>query len=690
VATLEEIVIKLTAETSQLRAEMAGAAKLVKDNTDKMDSAIGNFSKNGSKDVGFFQGAMASMAGVVGGNLITGAISKVGDAVREMTMLFVDGVAEAAQIEQAMQRLGNSLKLSGNYSKEAAEELENYSDKMEILSGVSQGELLQNLSKLSSITGLNADDLQRAQTAAIDLSAALGKDLSATTDMVAKAIQGNGMAFEKYKISMDLSTDSASNLEKITKRVNEQFGGSAQANINSYNGQLANMKDSFGDIFKEVGNSVVKNQVFVDAMKIASDKFKEFGDYIMTITPELTRILQILFGVLTGVMTVLLTALSGAVAIIKSLWNIIETAVTAITGVFYKLYEVISGVDGGAFDEMKKNWGEIASAFTDDNWATSLAVGFGDMTVSAFEGGAAVAETGNKIAETGRKAVEAKNAINDWAHSLAEAGANTLQNEFSAEDTALKDKLDLDLITQQEYYEALAVLKEEQHLAELEQLDSSTVDGATRKAAELELERLHMAEMSKISVDAQKYTNAETKKEQDKAKKDKEKIYSDTWGSLLSLATSGNKELAAIGKAAAIYDATINGYKAINAALGSAPPPLNFAMAAVVGAATAANVAKIAGVQGFAKGTDSVPFSAGGGNLGDNFPAMLKAGERVVPTETNQDLKAFLDNQKSQSNVSINVNVMPNTGLNNEQVGNLIEQLNNYFTSGGLKLIGAT
>lgn len=44
-ATLEEIVVELVAETSALRAEMQTATKTVQGATDKMDKAIEEFSK---------------------------------------------------------------------------------------------------------------------------------------------------------------------------------------------------------------------------------------------------------------------------------------------------------------------------------------------------------------------------------------------------------------------------------------------------------------------------------------------------------------------------------------------------------------------------------------------------------------------------------------------------------------------
>jgi len=73
------------------------------------------------------------------------------------------------------------------------------------------------------------------------------------------------------------------------------------------------------------------------------------------------------------------------------------------------------------------------------------------------------------------------------------------------------------------------------------------------------------------------------------------------FGIMATLSQSGHSELAAIGKAAAMAQATIDGYLAIQKALAAFPPPFNFIAAGVVGVATAANVAAISGI-GFSNG----------------------------------------------------------------------------------------
>lgn len=77
---------------------------------------------------------------------------------------------------------------------------------------------------------------------------------------------------------------------------------------------------------------------------------------------------------------------------------------------------------------------------------------------------------------------------------------------------------------------------------------------------------------------------------------------SSVFGNLATLQDSHVKEVAAIGKAAAIAQATIDGYRAVQAALAGPPgPPWSYAIAASTAVMTAANVARIAGV-GFMSG----------------------------------------------------------------------------------------
>jgi hypothetical protein len=109
------------------------------------------------------------------------------------------------------------------------------------------------------------------------------------------------------------------------------------------------------------------------------------------------------------------------------------------------------------------------------------------------------------------------------------------------------------------------------------------------------------------------------------------------FGDLVGLSQSSNKTLAAIGKAAAIAQATIDGILAVQKALASAPPPFNFALAAAAGVAAAVNVAKIAGLR------EGGPVAGPGGPRDDKVLRWLSNGEYVVNAPATGRNRPLLD-----------------------------------------------
>lgn len=103
--------------------------------------------------------------------------------------------------------------------------------------------------------------------------------------------------------------------------------------------------------------------------------------------------------------------------------------------------------------------------------------------------------------------------------------------------------------------------------------------------------------------------------------------------------SKSNKEMAMAGKAFGIVQATINTYTAFTKALASAPPPLNYALAAGVLAAGMAKVMAISSqsVSGHVMGgAFRVPGGVGGGDRVP-FNAMLEPGELVEITSNRSD-----------------------------------------------------
>lgn len=144
--------------------------------------------------------------------------------------------------------------------------------------------------------------------------------------------------------------------------------------------------------------------------------------------------------------------------------------------------------------------------------------------------------------------------------------------------------------------------------SEITRLNAETVRLDQWRATELEKQQAYL-DLKAINEEtyAQRIANINNQAAESRAGIEKAKNTailnqsSSFFGIMATLSQSGHSKLAAIGKAAAMAQATIDGYLAIQKALAAFPPPFNFIAAGVVGVATAANVAAIAGI-GFSDG----------------------------------------------------------------------------------------
>jgi len=687
-ATLEEIVVQLTAESSQLRAELASSAKATQQASDKMEAAIKQFTENSSKNTSFFESAMASMTGFLGSQAVLGAFNALKGLVGDLTNELIDGAKEAIAEEQALTRLSSALKLSGQFTDEALKSLEDYSNEMEGVAQVSAEVIASNLAMLSSLTKLDSQGLRSAETAAIDLSAALGKDLSTASEMVAKAINGNDMAFKKLGINLDLTGDKTQNLLIITDAIQKQFGGAAAARVQTFGGALFVLRDAWGDMFKEVSKAVTQNRVVIDFMNSLS---KVFSELTASISKE-----NFADGISKGFLN-LIDILSATVLAVDTFSMAFMAAIKALALPIVGLIEGVANLKNAlSGDDVDWSW---TKGLTESLSDTVNNRGLSDFITNALAevkasaevtykqygslvGGATKATEG-QIAKTNELSEAEKNRLSvviDYAKAMAEQN-KAIDDLYTFQSEMLQLQLDAQFVTQEEFF----ATKLQQLTTQME-LENAAIAEAREKGKLTETEY-----QAAIYEQAQKNSLAIIKLNNDRAKAEEEtnklklQQASDFAGAIVGLAKASNSELGGLGKAAAIAQATIDGYVAVQKAWAQGGF-FGAGMAAVVAATTAANVAKIAGTPGFAKGINSVP---GVGNQ-DNFPAMLAPGERVVPAKSNEDLTDFLQSQGENAGpqIILNLNIGTLIGPDPRELGDeLIELINNRLQSGGQRLL---
>lgn len=149
-------------------------------------------------------------------------------------------------------------------------------------------------------------------------------------------------------------------------------------------------------------------------------------------------------------------------------------------------------------------------------------------------------------------------------------------------------------------------------------------------------------------------------------------VASEIFGNLTVLTQSKNKELVAIGKAAAVAQATISGFTAIQNALAVQPYPLGMALAVTAGVATAANIAGILGV-GFKTGGYT-----GSGNPNE-VAGQVHKGEFVFDAAATArlgvgQLEAIRSGKIDQAVSSVQASSMPGLSRSSARAGSSITQ----------------
>jgi hypothetical protein len=301
-----------------------------------------------------------------------------------------------------------------------------------------------------------------------------------------------------------------------------------------------------------------------------------------------------------------------------------------------------------------------------------------NAAIASDESTAKQVENASKIAELTVQQV----AEREQANQKIQADQIQAQLEFTA---AQEQKIGLiqNYADQASMTQAVArqneLLLNEQFNLQSQQLDQKFIDDESMTAdqyaqAQVNLEIQKQSKLTSLATS----TASKLKAIEDASFKQRIAGFSSFFGNLATLSDSGSKELAAIGKAAALAQATIDGYAAVvgayknGASIGG--PALGAAFAAAAGIATAVQIAKIASAGG--------PGGSSGG--GATYSPDAGGGGGVTPS-----LQPTPAAQLNQSAASVSVNVQGNILNNKDSALYIADILNEQFKSGGV-IFGAT
>lgn len=687
--TLDELVVKLSADVDELQKGMTSATQAVSDATAKMDGALKSFSGSSGESMGFFAKAAETALGVFEGEALLEGVKKLGELLKEVFVdTAVESVAAAEKQQDAVTRLNVALAGAGNYSKEASEGLQEFAHSIQQATKYSEEDVLASAGLIESLTKLDKDGLQRATGAAVNLAAILGKDLNTASMLIGRAAEGNTTQLSRLGFQFQEGSTAAETFKNILSEIASRGDVAAQQS-QTYSGAVAQLSHAWEDAHKQLGDAVTSNQAVVDAMKEAAKIAGELAEYIeknkQTIKEWVAEgvmlaiaALQTFAGSLDYTLRAGVIAFEGvrgaAYAMATGLIVSIDGPIAAISG----LLALIPGI-GKSFEAVRdraiKSMSDAAAETNKSAAAIDAAiagptagyktasVALDQMQAAAVKGFAAVKSGAdsslapvNAHTKSIKELSDAMKALGDEGAKIAAQDAkSTPQAKYAADVKALQAANAQKKISNEQYLSAVKVEQDklkaandserESEIAELQKKNDLMYSINSRKyAEEIAANKKKLSTLlTQEEAGSVAALNVEKKQTEEEQKEWKSRLQAgtDSLNNLAVFQNSKSAELAAIGKASAVAAALIHTYSAAAAAL--APPPIGAGpllgpiLAVTTVAAGLAQVAQIEGV-GLQSGMTSVP----GIGSADQYPSMLAPNERVVTSKQNEDLTGFL------------------------------------------------
>lgn len=214
------------------------------------------------------------------GKIAAGAFAAVGAAAAAMAVkVGIDAVKAAAEDEISQKKLAKALQNTTGATDEQIAATEDYIKKTQLRYGVSDVKLRASLGNLARATG-DVTEAQKLNNLAVDISAATGKDLETVSLALAKASLGNLGALTKLGVPLDANTIKTKDFSAATDELQKLFGGSAAANTETFQGKLAILSETFGELKEDVGAKLL------DPLKRLLDRVKEVAAAFSGDDPE--------------------------------------------------------------------------------------------------------------------------------------------------------------------------------------------------------------------------------------------------------------------------------------------------------------------------------------------------------------------------------------------------------------------
>jgi len=170
--------------------------------------------------------------------------------------LLVDGVKSAIEDEAAQAKLATTLKNVTGATNNQIKAVEDYITQTALANGITDDQLRPSLDRLIRSTK-DATKAQELQSLALDIAAGTGKDLSAVSEALGKAYDGNLGALKRLGVGIDDSIIKSKDFDAAAAALAKTFEGQASQQAETFQGKMARLTVAFDEAKETVGSYVL-------------------------------------------------------------------------------------------------------------------------------------------------------------------------------------------------------------------------------------------------------------------------------------------------------------------------------------------------------------------------------------------------------------------------------------------------
>lgn len=484
-----EIVVSLTANTGSFNTDFNRTAKELERTLKKMEAeskkSLANVQKN-------FQDTGNKLKGFVAGFLTVGALVGV----------FRSVVRATAESEKASQNLESALRGTRGATAETASQLKAYAEELQRTTIFEDDAIVSAQALLATFRNISANEIPRAVKAAADLSAAFGRDLKSSAELVGRALNDPTKATRSLReahvalspalqktIKELVETGRTAEAQNIVLQEFERtVGGRAVDATKTLGGALAQLKNAFGNLLEAGGtdDAVASINQLTEVLQSPSTK-RAFATFTKLLTDAAAAAVKFGSDVVNAIAGVNNVQLLGekpqgfAENLLERLPDNIETAVRAMLSLRRATLDVIEEIDKLSPKLLLVNEARASQTFS------GLIQRTGGPSTPQGDGLITNAITPRFLSDAQlREAEKARQEARRLQEAIAQGSAEIFQAQLDRERQALDASLDLRLISYQGYLNEKLRLTEAEIDAEIAASEALLQGAAADEAAILQ------------------------------------------------------------------------------------------------------------------------------------------------------------------------------------------------------------